>query len=133
MQYETEVGERGVTLSGGQKQRLAIARALVRKPKILLLDEATSALDADSEFRVQEAIDHMIESVRSQDGSGMSVMIVAHRLSTIRNADIIFVIQDGQVIEQGNHSELIEKENGAYSLLIRRQMDAQTKLESGKK
>lgn len=132
MQYETQVGERGVTLSGGQKQRLAIARALIRKPKILLLDEATSALDADSEFRVQEAIDHMIESVRSKDGSGMSVMIVAHRLSTIRNADIIFVIQDGQVIEQGNHNELIDKENGAYALLIRRQMDVQTKLENGK-
>ena len=81
---------------------------------------------------VQEAIDHMIEVARSKDGSGsMSVMIVAHRLSTIRNADIIFVIQDGRVIEQGNHSELIKNEHGAYSQLIAHQMEAQQKLENG--
>lgn len=129
MKYETEVGERGVQLSGGQKQRIAIARALVRKPKILLLDEATSALDAESEHMVQLAIDHMIETARSTDGAGMSVMIVAHRLSTIRNADTIFVVQDGQVVEQGNHSKLIETD-GAYSALVRRQMNVQKKLES---
>jgi ABC-type multidrug transport system fused ATPase/permease subunit len=96
-------------------------------------DEATSALDAESEHMVQKAIDHMIETARSEDGCGMSVMIVAHRLSTIRNADIIFVIQDGQVIEQGSHFELIQRENGAYSSLIRRQMDVQKKLENGNK
>jgi ABC-type multidrug transport system fused ATPase/permease subunit len=79
---------------------------------------------------VQEAIDHMIESARSADGAGMSVIIVAHRLSTIRNADIIFVIQDGQVIEQGNHSELVQNQDGAYSSLIRRQMDVNKKLEN---
>ena len=87
----------------------------MRKPKILLLDEATSALDAESEHMVQSAIDHMIETARSAYSAGMSVMIVAHRLSTIRNADIIFVVQDGKVVEQGNHSELIERENGPGS------------------
>jgi ABC-type multidrug transport system fused ATPase/permease subunit len=95
------------------------------------LDEATSALDAESEHMVQEAIDHMIDSARSKDNAGMSVMIVAHRLSTIRNADIIFVIQDGQVIEKGSHTELIQNADGAYSSLIRRQMDVHTRLENG--
>jgi ABC-type multidrug transport system fused ATPase/permease subunit len=130
--YDTEVGERGVQLSGGQKQRIAIARALVRKPKILLLDEATSALDAESEHMVQEAIDHMLASGRGDDGNpSMTVVVVAHRLSTIRNADIIFVVHEGKVIEQGNHKELIQNTNGAYSALIRRQMDVQKKLDDG--
>ena len=102
----------------------------MRKPKILLLDEATSALDAESEHMVQSAIDHMIEAARSTDSAGMSVMIVAHRLSTIRNADIIFVVQDGKVVEQGNHSELIERENGPYACLVKRQMNVQKKLDN---
>jgi len=101
----------------------------VRKPKILLLDEATSALDAESEHMVQSAIDHMINTARSSDGAGMSVMIVAHRLSTIRNADTIFVVQNGKIVEKGNHSELILNNNGAYSALVRRQMNVQKKLE----
>eukprot|EP00934_Nitzschia_sp_Nitz4_P003704 Nitzschia sp. Nitz4//scaffold22_size323478//235391//238471//NITZ4_000566-RA/size323478-augustus-gene-0.243-mRNA-1//-1//CDS//3329543112//3694//frame0 len=133
--YETEVGERGVQLSGGQKQRIAIARALVRKPKVLLLDEATSALDAESEAMVQEAIDHMLQAGRDEptrENAGMTVMVVAHRLSTIRNADIIFVFQDGKVVEQGHHTELIKNENGPYASLIRRQMNIQQKLEAGK-
>ena len=130
--YETDVGERGVQLSGGQKQRIAIARALVRKPRILLLDEATSALDAESEALVQEAIDDMLARGRGtiNGGSGMTVLIVAHRLSTVRNADIIFVVEDGKVVEQGNHDTLIQDANCAYSNLINRQMKAQTKLDS---
>lgn len=127
-QYETDVGERGVQLSGGQKQRIAIARALIRKPKILLLDEATSALDAESEALVQEAIDAMI-SRDSDSTNSMTVVIVAHRLSTVRNADTIFVINDGSVVESGSHDDLIEREDGKYSALIQRQMNAQNKLE----
>lgn len=79
---------------------------------------------------VQSAINHMIDTARSSDGAGMSVMIVAHRLSTIRNADTIFVVQDGKVLEKGCHSELIKKTDGAYSALVRRQMNVQKKVES---
>ena len=102
------------------------ARALVRKPRILLLDEATSSLDAESENIVQEAIDDMIRRQRSLEGSqsGMTVVIVAHRLSTVRSADVIYVVNEGQIIEQGSHEELIANEGGAYSSLVRRQMSA---------
>lgn len=114
-------------LSGGQKQRIAIARALVRKPRILLLDEATSALDAESEHLVQQSIDDMLARGRHQ----MTVIVIAHRLSTVRNADKIYVIKDGQVVESGAHNDLIEVPGGAYSALVRRQMQAQEKLENG--
>lgn len=120
--YNTEVGERGVQLSGGQKQRIAIARALVRKPRVLLLDEATSALDAESEAAVQEAIDGMLQRGRGNSSEAMTVIVVAHRLSTVRNADIIYVIEKGHVIECGRHDDLIQIQDGAYFKLVSRQM-----------
>ncbi|XP_031492300.1 ABC transporter B family member 19 [Nymphaea colorata] len=110
--YNTQVGERGIQLSGGQKQRVAIARAMLKNPKILLLDEATSALDAASESVVQEALDRLMV--------GRTTVVVAHRLSTIRNVDTIAVLQQGQIVELGNHEELLAKgSSGAYASLIR--------------
>ena len=113
-QYDTAVGERGVQLSGGQKQRVSIARALIMSPSCLLLDEATSALDAASEQAVQEALDQLL-----QENSAMTTVIIAHRLRTVRNADIIAVIQDGRVVEQGSHEQLLEV-NGTYREMVER-------------
>ncbi|KAH6797266.1 transporter associated with antigen processing protein 2, partial [Perilla frutescens var. hirtella] len=111
--YQTVVGERGVRLSGGQKQRIAIARALLMNPRILLLDEATSALDAESEYLVQDAMDSLME--------GRTVMVIAHRLSTVKSADTVVVVSDGQIVERGTHDDLLSK-NGVYTALVRRQL-----------
>ncbi|KAL7192273.1 hypothetical protein ACSBR2_024169 [Camellia fascicularis] len=111
--YQTFVGERGVRLSGGQKQRVAIARALLMNPRILLLDEATSAPDAENEYLVQDAMDSLMK--------GRTVLVIAHRLSTVKSADIVAVVSDGQVVESGTHDELLDKD-GVYTALVRRQL-----------
>lgn len=108
--YSTSVGERGTQLSGGQKQRIAIARAIVKDPRILLLDEATSALDAESERIVQDALDHVMV--------GRTTVVVAHRLSTIQGADIIAVLKDGAIVEKGRHEALMGIASGAYASLV---------------
>jgi subfamily B ATP-binding cassette protein MsbA len=110
--YDTMVGERGVTLSGGQRQRIAIARAVIRDSPILILDEASSGLDAASEKLVFEALDRLME--------GKTSLVIAHRLSTIRRADVILVIQDGEVAERGTHEQLVKK-GGVYAELYQLQ------------
>ncbi|PIA35085.1 hypothetical protein AQUCO_03600027v1 [Aquilegia coerulea] len=110
---DTLVGEHGTQLSGGQKQRIAIARAILKNPRILLLDEATSALDAESEHIVREALDRIMV--------GRTTVIVAHRLTTVRNADMIAVIHQGKIVEKGSHLELLAAPEGAYCQLIRLQ------------
>ncbi|KAJ3685941.1 hypothetical protein LUZ61_015105 [Rhynchospora tenuis] len=114
--YNTIVGERGIQLSGGQKQRVAIARAILKDPKVLLLDEATSALDAESEHVVQEALDRVMV--------GRTTVVVAHRLSTIKGANIIAVVKNGTVVEKGRHGELLCSRNGAYAALVELNMSA---------
>ncbi|WP_414640784.1 ABC transporter ATP-binding protein [Archangium sp.] len=113
--YRTLVGERGVQLSGGQKQRIAIARAMLKNPRLLVLDEATSALDAESEHLVQEALDRLMK--------GRTTLIIAHRLSTVIGADRVLVLEGGQVVQSGNHAALMGQE-GLYRRLVERQFVA---------
>ncbi len=113
--YDTQIGERGVRLSGGQKQRLSIARVFLKNPSILILDEATSALDNTTEILIQQSLDELCK--------GRTTIVVAHRLSTIKNADEIAVISEGSIIEQGNHEELIHQ-NGIYTQLYEQQFRA---------
>ncbi len=113
--YDTVIGERGHTLSGGERQRISIARAVLANPRILILDEATSAVDTETERKIQDALDRLVE--------GRTVFAVAHRLSTLRKADRIFVIGKGNISEVGTHSELLQKENGEYAKLHRMQIE----------
>jgi ATP-binding cassette subfamily B protein len=115
-QYKTLVGEKGMQLSGGQKQRVAIARAILKNPKILILDEATSALDSESEFLVQKALENLMRS--------KTTIIIAHRLSTVKKADKILVLEQGKIIQSGSHDSLLLENNGYYKKLIDKQINS---------
>jgi ATP-binding cassette subfamily B protein len=116
--YGTIVGERGIQLSGGQRQRVAIARAMLKDPRVLILDEATSALDAESEHLVQKALDTLMQS--------RTTLVIAHRLSTVRNADRVLVIEGGRIVQSGRHQELMNEREGMYFKLVNRQFELST-------
>ena len=120
--YETQIGERGVKISGGQKQLLALARAVLRRPKVLLLDEATSAMDSETEARVWRALDFLLP--------GCTVVLAAHRLATVQAADWIFVLKEGRLVEEGTHEELVRK-GGEYSTIFEEQLNSAKGVKSG--
>jgi ATP-binding cassette subfamily B protein len=113
--FDTYVGERGQRLSGGERQRIAIARAILHNPKVLILDEATASVDTETERMIQEALENLVE--------GRTVFAIAHRLSTLRNADRLVVIDDGKIAEMGTHEELLALDNGIYKKLVDMQME----------
>jgi subfamily B ATP-binding cassette protein MsbA len=119
--YDTMVGERGVTLSGGQRQRIAIARAMIRNTPILILDEPGTGLDAESENLVFEALERLMK--------GKTTLVIAHRLSTIQRSDVIFVIDDGVIVQSGSHDDLMKAE-GLYAELFKLQMTSEDALQS---
>ena len=112
--YNMNIGDRGGKLSGGQRQRISIARAILKNPPILILDEATSSVDTRTEIQIQKAMDQLMK--------GRTSFVIAHRLSTIRDADVILVMKDGDIVEQGNHEELLAQ-NGFYAELYNSQFE----------
>jgi len=117
--YDTLVGERGVTLSGGQRQRIAIARALLMDPRILILDDSTSSVDTQTEKLIQEALDRLME--------GRTTFVIAHRLATVRRADLIVVMADGHIVQRGRHAELL-RQGGLYREIYDLQLSQQNRL-----
>ncbi len=115
--YDTAVGERGQTLSGGERQRVSIARAVLANPRILILDEATSSVDTETERNIQEAMDRLI--------AGRTTFAIAHRLSTLRQATRLFVVEDGRIVEAGTHAELLRRPEGRYRRLYEMQLELQ--------
>ncbi len=115
--YDTMVGERGQTLSGGERQRISIARAILNNPKILILDEATSSVDTETEKLIQEALDRLV--------TNRTTIAIAHRLSTLRRANRLVILEKGRLVEQGTHAELAKKEDGIYAKLLRAQGEMQ--------